>query len=94
MFIKSELIMAKKVYEIEAFMTKDLGLSGNELVLYAIMWKETERGTKNVALDYQGWSDAMGTSIPTMYNCLNKLVKRGYINQECKSTYGLIPKQS
>ena len=86
--------MAKKNYEIESFMTRDLGLSGNELVLYAIMWKETEKGTKKVPVDYQGWSAAMGTSVPTMYNCLDRLVKRGYINQECKSTYGLVPKQS
>ena len=86
--------MAKKNFEIESFMTRDLGLSGNELVLYAIMWKETEKGTKNVPVDYQGWSAAMGTSVPTMYNCLDRLVKRGYINQECKSTYGLVPKQS
>ena len=33
--------MSKKSFEIESFMTERLKLSGNDLVLYAIMWKET-----------------------------------------------------
>jgi predicted transcriptional regulator len=81
--------MSKKSFEIESFMTQSLGLSGNELVLYAIMWKETGKGEKPVTLDYNGWSEAMGVKVPTVYNCLNKLVERGIIDQECKSIYRL-----
>lgn len=82
--------MSRKVYEIEAFMTRDLGLSGNDLVLYAIMWKETDKGRKKVSLDYQGWATAMNTSVPTMYNCLERLAKKGFVSQECKSLYGVV----
>lgn len=85
--------MSKKSFEIESFMTADLGLSGNELVLYAIMWKETNKGTKPVTMDYNGWSEAMGVKVPTVYNCLNKLVERGVIEQECRSIYRLNNKQ-
>ena len=83
--------MSRKSFEIESFMTERLKLSGNDLVLYAIMWKETAKGTKNVPLDYQGWAAMMGASVPTLYSCLDRLVKKGYINQECKTIYGLVP---
>ena len=84
--------MSKKSFEIENFMTASLGLSGNELVLYAIMWKESEKGTKPVPMDYNGWSEAMGVKVPTVYNCINKLMERGVIDQECKSVYRLTTK--
>lgn len=79
----------KKSFEIESFMTMQLGLSGNELVLYAIMWKETDKGQKPVSMDYNGWAEAMGVRVPTVYNSLKKLVERGIIKQECKSVYRL-----
>lgn len=79
--------MSKKSFEIESFMTQQLKLSGNELVLYAIMWKESDKGAKPLQMDYNGWSEAMGVKVPTVYNCLNKLMERGIVDQECKSVY-------
>ena len=70
--------MIKKI-EIKSFMTADLGLSGNELVLYGICWKLSGEGKESFALDYSEVSAAMGTTIPTMYNCVKKLAERGYV---------------
>lgn len=82
--------MSKKSYEIQPFMMEKMKLSGNELVLFAILWKETDGGKKMAQMDYQGWSAAMGVTIPTLYNVLNKLVDKGFICQECKSVYGVV----
>ena len=81
-----------KNYVIESFMTGSLGLSGNELVLFAILWKESEQGSRQVEGDYTAISERMGTTIPTMYNCMKKLVDRGFIRQEEKSLYSVIAK--
>ena len=73
--------MIKEV-SIKSFMTTRLGLSGNELVLFAICWKESDGGSDAFALDYSEVSAAMGTSIPTMYNCAKKLTDRGYLEPQ------------
>ena len=83
--------MSKNII-IENFMTSQLGLSGNELVLFGILWKESEKGTKIVESDYAMMSARMNTTIPTMYNCLKKLVERGYVRQEEKALYSVIAK--
>ena len=83
--------MSKNII-IENFMTSQLGLSGNELVLFGILWKESEKGTRIVESDYAMMSSRMNTTIPTMYNCLKKLVERGYVRQEEKSLYSVIAK--
>lgn len=80
--------MLKKI-EIYPFMTGELGLSGNELVLFAIMWRDSEKGTKEVSGDYSRISGEMGTTIPTMYNCLKKLAARGLVSQTSKSQYAI-----
>lgn len=71
-------MMIKRI-EILDFMTAKLGLSGNELVLFGICWKLSDRGEKPCELNYTDVSVAMGTTIPTMYNCLKKLAERGYV---------------
>lgn len=76
-----------KNYVIESFMTGSLGLSGNELVLFAILWKESEQGSRQVEGDYTAISQRMGTTIPTMYNCLKDLVKTGILEQTGKCEY-------
>lgn len=80
-----------KNYLIESFMTGELGLSGNELVLFAILWKESERGTKQVEGDYTAISARMGTTIPTMYNCIRKLMDRGLVTMPVKGMYEVLP---
>lgn len=72
---------------IENFMTQSLKLSGNELVLFAIFWRESDRGKNEVKLDYARFHADMGVSLPTMYNCLRKLVKRGYVAEKYQGVY-------
>lgn len=76
-----------KNYVIESFMTGSLGLSGNELVLFAILWKESERGTKQVEGDYTAISARMGTTVPTMYKCIGRLTDRGLVSIPKKGFY-------
>lgn len=80
--------MTRKI-EIIPFMTSGLGLSGNELVLFAILWRDSNKGEKQVKADYTQISGEMNTTIPTMYNCLKNLVKRGYLSMVDKGTYEL-----
>ena len=77
--------MSKRKYCIERFMTERLGLNGNELVLYSIMWAESDGGEKKVDLDYVGLSSAMNVTIPTLYKCMNKLAERGYVIKDGRS---------
>lgn len=79
--------MSKKKIEILPFMTGRMGLSGNELVLFAIMWRDSDKGSKEVTGDYSRISGEMGTTIPTMYNCIKKLMDRGYVTQVAKSQF-------
>ena len=81
--------MSIKRFEVLNWMTERLGLSGNELVLFAIMWKESKGGEKALVGDYTALSAAMGVTIPTMYNCAQKLMKRGYVVQPRKGIYAI-----
>jgi DNA-binding MarR family transcriptional regulator len=72
---------------IEKFMTAKLGLSGNELVLFSILWKESDKGQKIVEGDYKKLSEGMNVTIPTMYNSIKKLQERGYVEQVEKGLY-------
>lgn len=76
-----------KNWMIEGFMVERLNLSGNELVLYALLWKESNKGEKVVEGDYTAISQRMGITIPTMYNCIRKLQERGYVEQVEKGIY-------
>ena len=72
--------MAKIV--IENFMTSDLGLSGNQLVLYAHLWAESKQGTQTVGDDYAKYSAAINVTIPTYYSTRNSLVARGLVYKD------------
>ena len=72
---------------IEPWMATNTGLSGNKLVLYALIWQNSNHGKSAVPLDYTEVSGAMGTTIPTMYNCLKDLVKSEVIEQTGKCEY-------
>lgn len=76
--------MSKKKVSIERFMTQVLNLNGNELVLFAILWAESNGGEKSVGGDYVGLSAAMNVTVPTMYKCMSKLVERGYVVKDGK----------
>ena len=81
-------------FVIENFMVVQLGLSGNELVLFGILWKESSKGKKMVEGNYSHLSGLMGTTIPTMYNCIRKLCEKGYVQQVEKSLYQVTVKQN
>ena len=72
--------MAKII--IENFMTSELGLSGNQLVLYAHLWAESKQGQQEVADDYAKYSGAINVTIPTYYSTRNSLVSKGLISKE------------
>ena len=71
--------MAKIV--IENFMTSELGLSGNQLVLYAHLWAESKQGTQTVGDDYAKYSAAINVTIPTYYSTRNSLIARNLITK-------------
>lgn len=66
---------------IESFMTNELGLNGNQLVLFAILWGESKKGLIEVTDDYAKYSGLMNTTIPTYYNTAKKLEERGVIRK-------------
>jgi Fe2+ or Zn2+ uptake regulation protein len=71
-----------KGFEVRRFMTVDMGLSGNNLVVYAFLWNETNGGTKTYTDGYMRISEAAGVTIPTVYNVLEKLRSRGAISYD------------
>ena len=71
--------MAKIV--IENFMTSELGLSGNQLVLYAHLWAESKQGTQTVGDYYAKYSAAINVTIPTYYSTRNSLIARNLITK-------------
>lgn len=63
---------------IEDFMTT-IGLNGNALVLFAILWAESKHGEQKVKDDYKHFAEAMGVTVPTYYNTMTKLRERGLV---------------
>lgn len=79
--------MTRNDIVIERFMTERHGLSGNELVLFAILWRDSRKGLTDTSADYSVLSQEMAVSIPTVYACLRKLTERGLIVQKAKTVY-------
>ena len=71
--------MAKII--IENFMTSELGLSGNQLVLYAHLWAESKQGAVDITNNYSRYAGAMNVTMPTYYSTLNSLCARGLVNK-------------
>ena len=71
-----------KGFEVKRFMTVDMGLSGNNLVVFAFLWNETDGGMKTYTDGYMRISEAAGVTIPTVYNVLEKLRSRGAISYD------------
>ena len=70
---------------IESWMTSELKLSGNTLILFAILWRDSKKGEIPARDDYANHSAAMGVSVPTYYNAVKKLVENDII---CKAEDG------
>ena len=70
-------------FKIENWMTGTLGLSGNDLVAFAFLWKVTKQGTEQFDGGFTELAQAMGVTVPTTYNVLRKLVDRKLIEFGC-----------
>jgi hypothetical protein len=79
--------MKKRIICIEGWQVSQLRLSGNKLVLYALIWQNSNHGKSAVSIDYTEVSEAMGTTIPTMYNCLKDLCRLDILVQVGKCEY-------
>ena len=55
------------------------GLSGNELVCFAYLYKATGNGQQVYNGGYEGIAKAMGVTFPTAYNVLRKLRGSGMV---------------
>lgn len=66
---------------IEDFMTSELGLSGNQLVLYAYLWNESKRGMVDIKNDYAKYATQINITTPTYYATVNALVDRGLVKK-------------
>lgn len=69
----------KNGFVIYDWMVKDKGLSGNELVCYALLYRETKNGTESFCGGYEAIATAMGVTFPTAYNVLRKLESKGLV---------------
>ena len=72
---------------IEPWMATKTGLSGNKLILFALLWYESKQGKEEVSPDYTQISAVMGTTHPTMYNCLKDMVRAGILLATGKNSY-------
>ena len=72
---------------IEEFMTDQLKLNGNQLILYAMMWKDSDGGQQPVKDDYRHYSEAMNVTLPTYYNTMKKLADRGLVKNMGDGNY-------
>lgn len=87
--------MYKSNITIEPWMAQKTGLNGNNLILFALLWFESKHGKEEVTPDYTEICPVMGTSNPTMYNGIKKMVIAGILLPTGKNTYlVMIDKQS
>ena len=69
-------------FSVFEWMVTEKGLSGNGLVCYALLYAQTEKGHKAYDGGYEWLAMAMGVTVPTAYNVLNKLREMGLIEFE------------
>lgn len=82
--------MTKNGFTVFNWMVLDKGLSGNELVCYAFLYKETEAGTCRYQGGYEGIATAIGVTFPTAYNVLKKMKDKGLVEYEAVNNVGLV----
>lgn len=73
--------MVKEFFSIFDWMVEK-GLSGNELVCYAYLCKETAQGEKSFTGGYEKIAKAIGVTFPTAYNVLKKMKEKGLVQYE------------
>lgn len=70
--------MAKK-FTVFTWMASELGLSGNQLVMFAYLFDITKRGEEVFKGGYKELTSVLNTTVPTVYNTLAKLEEKGCI---------------
>lgn len=83
-----------KEFKIQDWMTSKIGLNGNTLVLFAILWKMSDNGTRPVTVDYKEIRPLMGVTTPTFYNAMQILGKHKVITQLEDGQYAINAKCS
>lgn len=66
---------------IQSFMLTELGLKGNELIVYAVIYGYTQDGDHWYYGTRGHLAEWCGASKGTVTNCLNSLVEKGYIER-------------
>ena len=74
-------MIEKERFEIAGWMVEK-GLSGNELVCYAYLYKQTEEGKSAYLGGYEKIAKAIGVTFPTAYNVLKKMKEKGLVLYE------------
>ena len=74
---------------LEAFMVNDLGLSGNELITYAVIYGFSQDGNTWFTGSRKYIADWCGCIKSTVSNCLKKLIQKGYIERRERVTNGV-----
>jgi hypothetical protein len=73
--------------QIQGWMINDLGLRGNELILYAIIFGFSQDGESQYFGSQRYISRAMKVSLPTVNKVINKLLDKKFIIQVSESRY-------
>ena len=76
-------------FSIENWMTSELGLNGNQLVLFAVLWNDSKHGIEPIKDDYAKYAAAINTTIPTYYNTFKKLVEKGLLTKVDGDKYNI-----
>lgn len=66
---------------IQSWMREELNLSGNELLVYAVIYGFSQDGTSTFSGSRQYLADWCGCSIRNVQNILNSLTERGLLNK-------------
>ena len=74
---------------IQGFMVTELGLKGNELILYALIYGFTQDGESEFSGSIKYMCDWTGCSRPTVSNALQSLVSKGYIEKRAETINGV-----
>lgn len=77
-------------YVVERWMISELGLSGNRLALYAIIFGFSMAGNQEYTASINYFCDWLGASRPTVIGLLKDLESKGLITKSSKEIKGII----
>ncbi len=86
---KTDLIKDENFYVTHGWMRKKLGLKGNELDVYAIIYGFSQTENQFFTGSHQYLAEWVGVSRQTIITCLNSLIKKGLIIKKEKIVNGV-----